>query len=348
MKIQPRQVDDFLKNPDRGIAAVLIYGPDEGLVRERAKILGLTVVSDLNDPFNVVEFPAATIIEDPARLADEAASLSMMGGRRLIRLRDGGDKITAVIKSFLENQLQTENLVVIEAGDMGPRSSLRLLFEKLQNAAAIACYVEDERDLSRLVSSLAQKAGFSLTRDALTLCVANIAGDRAVARGEIEKLLLYMHSAPSRQIGAEDVLACIGSNAALSMDDAVRHAAAGNIPALSRAIAALFAEGVSSIAVLRAAQNYFRRLHLARSYVETGSTPDQAVQKLQPPVFFKLKPAFTAQIGLWRLEDLSRALEHLCETESRCKQTAMPDQTLCSQALLALAVQARGKNRRAA
>lgn len=348
MKIQPKQTDEFIRNPARGVAVALIYGPDEGLVRERAKTLGLTVVSDLNDPFNAVEIPAETVVDDPARLADEAASISMMGGRRLIRIRDGSDKMTAALKSFLADAAPSENLIVIEAGDLGPRSSLRLLCEKADNAAAVACYVEDERDLGRLLQTTAREAGFGVSRDALTLCVSNIAGDRAVARGEIEKLLLYMHNAPSKQIEAEDVIACIGNNAALSMDDAVRHAAGGNIPALSRAITALFAEGTSCIAILRAAQNYFRRLHLARSYVETGSSAEQAIGKLQPPVFFKLKPAFEAQLAVWPLADISRVLTRLCETEDLCKQTAMPDETLTSQALLAIAAQARGKNRRAA
>jgi len=107
MKLAFRNIEGFVQKPTPDVAAVLLYGPDEGLIRERMKILSKSVVEDVNDPFNVVEFSAGQLLENPSRLLDEAQSISMLGGRRVVRLREASDKIAAIVKdarSFRQNR----------------------------------------------------------------------------------------------------------------------------------------------------------------------------------------------------------------------------------------------------
>jgi len=119
MKLTSRQIDSFLKSPDRAARVILVYGPDDGLVRERAKTIGRTIVADLNDPFNAVTLSGEILASDPARLMDEAMAQSLMGGARLIRIEGGGDKLTVLIRDYLKVPSDS-NLVVIEGGELGP------------------------------------------------------------------------------------------------------------------------------------------------------------------------------------------------------------------------------------
>ena len=75
------------RQPPKKLTAALVFGPDQGLVRERADALAKTVVPDLNDPFRVAEIEKRRAGTDPARLFDEAAAISMIGGRRVVRVR---------------------------------------------------------------------------------------------------------------------------------------------------------------------------------------------------------------------------------------------------------------------
>ena len=54
---------------------------------------------------------------DPARLADEAAALSMLGGRRVVRVRNAGNGLGKLFEAFLESPIG-DALVVVEAGDL--------------------------------------------------------------------------------------------------------------------------------------------------------------------------------------------------------------------------------------
>src|SRR5580698_10910231 len=124
--------------------------PPEGLVRERAEKLAKTVVPDLADPFRVADLDEQTLSGDPARLADEAAALSMLGGRRVVRVRSAGNGLAKIFESFLEDP-KGDALVVVEAGDLAKSASLRSVFEDADNAAAMACYADSARDIADVV-----------------------------------------------------------------------------------------------------------------------------------------------------------------------------------------------------
>ena len=65
MKLTWKQIEPFVKSPDPKARVVLIYGPDDGLMRERAKTIGKTVTEDLDDPFNVATLTTDLLAEDP-------------------------------------------------------------------------------------------------------------------------------------------------------------------------------------------------------------------------------------------------------------------------------------------
>ncbi len=333
MKLQTRQIDGFIKSPPANICAVLVYGPDDGLMRERAKALGKTVVSDLNDPFNVSILKTDQIVADPARLNDEARAISMMGGRRLIRIEDGRDALTTWLKEYLADPASAA-LIVIEAGELNTRSPLRLLFEKMDNAAALPCYVEDERDIAAFARTTLQEGGYAIAPDALSWLAAAIAGDRQRARREVEKLMTYMGDI--KRIETEDVQLCCGDAGSQSLDTLV-YSAAGSKPVEAlRCYNALLEEGIPAIAILRALQNHFRRLHVTRARLDAGENPDAALKLLSPPVFFKQESLFRAQMQRWSAAHLETVMQRLNGLEAQCKQTGSPAETLCSQALLAI------------
>ncbi|MBX2834579.1 MAG: DNA polymerase III subunit delta, partial [Micavibrio sp.] len=114
MKLSYREIEPFVKQPNPAARVILVYGPDYGLVKERAQIMGKTVIADLNDPFNAVTLSTDIILTDPARLNDEANAMSMMGGDRLIRVDNASDKLTTYLKVYLENPSNSA-LVILEA-----------------------------------------------------------------------------------------------------------------------------------------------------------------------------------------------------------------------------------------
>ena len=338
MKIPPARVEALLRRPDPSLRAVLVYGPDNGLVQERVAALAQSVLGDAADPFRLADLQGPDIAKDPARLVDEAQALSMTGGRRLIRVRDAGDPVTEGLKRALSGP-QADSLVVLEAGDLSPRSTLRKLAETAEAVAAVPCYQADAAAIAGFARSLLSEAGKTLDREAEAYLGQALVTDRQLARREIEKLIAWLGE--DRHADLDAVRAVVGDSAEQSLDDLVLAVADGRAEAADRAWRLLLAEGTQPVTVLRALQRHFTRLHLAAAHIAAGLGPDQAMAKLRPPVFFKAQPRVRAQIARWPAAQLDAALARLADAEAACKQTGMPAETLCARTILALSLGAR-------
>jgi DNA polymerase-3 subunit delta len=331
VKIAPAQIDGFLAKPDPAIRAVLIFGQDSGMVRERVEILAKTLVDDLQDPFRVADLSAGDLKDDPARLSDEAAAISMMGGRRVVRVRDSSDSLSPIAKDFFAG-LPGDALMIFEAGDLPARSSLRKLFESAREGAAIACYRDDQRSLPAVIQAGIREQGHGVSANALAFLAANLGGDRQVTRREIEKLCLYK-GLESGTIEIEDAIACIGDTAELTLDDLSFSVAAGQLPMVERTLNRSFQEGSHAVTILRAVARHFQKLQYLSGLMAQGVSLEDAAKRLRPPLFWKTAAQFKSQANAWPQDKLARVTARLLLTEQACKQTGAPSQLLCSRTL---------------
>jgi DNA polymerase-3 subunit delta len=335
MKIASGSIERFLAKPDPKIRAVLVFGPDEGMVGERGRALAKTVCEDLGDAFRVVELSGANLKDDPARLADEVQAISLMGGRRVIRVRPAGEEAVAA----LENALQApagDALIVLEAGDLKKTSKLRKLAEDADNAAALACYSDDARGLETLIEQTLAGFGQKSTAEATAWLADNLGSDRGVSRKELEKLALYVGPGKS-EVTLDDALAVIGDSAEIGLSDVALAAADGDQKGLDRALDRVFAEGNAAVSVLRALSRHLLMLHQARAAMAGGGDARSAVERMRPPLHFAVKPRVMRQLGVWSSQALGDAIALLTEAELQCKTTGMPDVTIVRRAAMRVA-----------
>lgn len=347
MKIQPRAIDGFLRKPDKDTIAVLLYGPDGGLVRERSDGLTRAVAGRIDDPFLVTDIAAADLKDEPTRLVDEAAALAFGGGRRVVRLRGAGDAQTEACKALLAtlgaSDEPSPSLMILEADELAPRSRLRKLFEDAPRGAAIPCYLDDGRGLEDVITETLAAHKMRASHDALGWLMGHLGADRRVTRGELEKLALYC--AGRNEVTLDDCTAVIGDASATDLDQAVFAAAGGEMGALDTALARAFREGVSPIAVIRAAMRHMQRLHQVTGAMAQGVPLDAAVKALKPPLFFKVADRFRAQARAWPANQVEDALALLSDAEVRCKSTGMPGELVCNRALMQIAQAGRRAKR---
>jgi len=338
MIVKSHEADRVAKNPPRGLVAALVFGPDSGLVRERSETLLKSVVEDLSDPFRVADFDEQALSNDPALLSDEAAAISMLGGRRVVRVRGAGNALAKLFEAFLAEP-KGDALVVAEGGDLAKGSALRRVFEEAENAAAIPCYADSARDLSDVVRDALKAEGLSIAPDALADAVSRLGSDRGVTRRELEKLVLYAHG--KQQVTAEDVRQAMGDEAEARVEEACDAAGAGDLPRLDLALERLWTADVSPVAVLRQAMSHFQRLLLVGAETARGETIDGAMKKLRPPVHFSRSASFRNQAQKWNDAKLGDALDLLLEAEALCKTTGVPAEAACGRALFNVAAMGR-------
>jgi DNA polymerase-3 subunit delta len=337
--------------PPDNIRALLIYGPNNGLIRERAKAAVKFAVEDFGDPFRLGELDARDVVEDPARLADELAALSLGGGRRAVWLTGAGDSIAEAVSNGLEINYG-DTLLVIESGNLTPQSALRKLFEKDPDLAAVACYDDDQNSLRNYVSDILAAENAAIDHDALSWLLSRLGNDRMQVRGELEKLILYASSnggGPLKKpisIDLDAVTASAGDAGVLSLDSLADAVASGNLADIDRYLDLALQQGVQPIGAIRSVSKRFIQLHFVVGSAARGETIERLMSALRPPIFFKNRHAFQAQTKFWPLSRIGQALDILCEAEIDCKTTGMPSGEICARALIRIGGAARlGKGR---
>jgi DNA polymerase-3 subunit delta len=345
MIVKSHEADRYVASPPKALAIALVYGPDAGLVQERTEKLLKSVVPDLTDAFNVADLSEATLLADPARLADEAAAISMMGGRRVVRVRGAGNDLAGLLDSFLDDPVLSSHggaaLVVIEAGDLAKTGALRKVFDDHKTAAAIQCYPDSVRDLGDVVRDALRAEGLSIAPDALEDAVSRLGSDRGVTRREIEKLVLYMQG--HKQVGLEDVRAVMGDEAEARSESACDAAGSGDLAKLDRELERLWVSDTQPAQVIRSALGHFQKLLQARESAARGESIDTVMKRLRPPVHFSRATAFKNQAQRWNSDKLGEALDMLLEAEVLTRTTGVPAEAVTGRALMNIAAMAKGR-----
>jgi DNA polymerase-3 subunit delta len=331
MKLEPRRIEAFLKDPGT-VRVVLLYGDDAGLIADRTARLVRHIAGAVADPFRTVELTR----ERWAQIADEFASLPLSGGRRVVRVRDASDACVAEVEAALAGN--GTGLLILEAPGLPARSRLRAAIERAADAVAIGCYAAEGANLGREIRERLQERGVAVETAALAWLEARLGGDLTATRAEIEKLALFVGPGNTADLAA--VQACVGDLAAVSVEDALFAATAGNIPGVDRALGVALAEGAAPVGVLRAALGHVQRLHRARIAFDAGATAEEAVKGLRPPLFFRREPDFLKALRIWPESRLAAAAAALWRDESACKRTGAPADAICRSAVLALALRA--------
>nr|WIE92311.1 DNA polymerase III subunit delta [Mesorhizobium sp. WSM4875] len=333
------EVDSWLARPDPAMAIVLLYGPDRGLVAERAKTFALKTGLPLDDPFSVIKLDGAEVDRDEGRLLDEARTVPMFSDWRLLWVRNAsGQKALADDIKALTAEPAPDALILIEAGDLKKGTGLRAIVEAAGNAIALPCYADEARDLDSVIDDELRKAGMSMTLNARQALRRNLGGDRLASRGEIDKLVLYAHG--KKEIDLDDVNALSGDVSGASFDGAVDAMLDGKVGDFDIAFTRHCASGGHPFLVLSSAMRQLQAIQVMRGQMESGGrNAASVVAGARPPVFFSRRKLVEKTLERWNSEALGRALNRLQTAVLQTRKRPDLSEALARQALLGIAVE---------
>ena len=344
MELKKRaDIEAFLHHPGETRAA-LIHGSDLGLVRARGKRLAEAATESPDDPFNVAWLADAELAADPSRLEEELAAYSLLGGRRLVRLRLAGERGPAealaleALKRHLAGELNPACFLIIEAGALRKSDPLRSLTEKSPQATAIACYPEETRDLAQLTRQKLAHDRVGLSAEALGRFAARLPAEHGVALAEIERLALFLGPGSGKIASDADLDDFLGVEPEASLGQAAYHAFGGRAGAAFTELRRSEREGEGGPAAIRALAIHVGRLRRAAETRASGRSLTEAVQTLQ--IFWRSRDEFTRQARAWGLADLDAVQAQTFAAEEACRRTAAPALLIAERLSLAIAARA--------
>ena len=343
-QVKAHEADNYLKKPNPSHRVFLVYGPDRGLVSERAKKLAANSGVDLDDPFSAVQLDADDAAADPSRVADEAHTVSMFGGTRVVWIRGATQKnLVKAIEPVLSTP-PTDAIVIIEGGDLKKSAPLRIRIEKTASALALPCYQDEVRAINGVIDEELALSSSTMSPNARKLLISLLGADRLASRGEVQKLCLYAGNGAAIE---EDIVELIvGDASALAVESVIDAAGTGNIAEMEHTVKRLFAQGTAVFQVVNSMQRHFQMLHQARVKMDAQRQPaSAAVAAMRPPVNFKRKDSVIRALSIWNATALERMLERLDKVSLDSRANAALAIPLVTTALLAISIEANRSRR---
>ena len=328
------QIDKFFMKADDAIKVVVIYGSNDGLVAEYVKKFAQVVVPDLNDAFQVANLLWDNVSGDFGVVAGEYGAQSLMGGRRVVVIREASNPLTKVLRELFDSST-SDTLLIATSSNLKTKDSLAVMAKDENFMYGIGCYDDRDEDISQFASKFMSRNNFNIDNSAFQMLCSRLSNDRKISQNELEKLITYMGN--KRDITINDIKTVISDTSASSQEDLCYFIALGDTQKAINSYNRLIFEGENPVSIVRTIEYHFMKLLDCAIKIEKGDTADKVVSGIRPPLMFFRKNSFISQLRIWNRIRILSALTLLYQTERECKTTDLPAEQVASFTILRIA-----------
>ena len=339
MKLNGRDATRHFAKPDPSATGTLIYGQDAMRVAlKRQELIANLIGENGAEEMRLERIAGSELKKSPSLLNDSVKSQGFFPGPRAAFVEDANDGLAKTIASALADWQPGDAQIVVTAGSLTAKSTLRKAFEVHESSFAIGVF-NDPPSRDEIEADL-RKAGL-VNIDTLAMAdLTNLAReiDPGDLRQTIEKLALYKLG-DDTPASSEDLLACAPTTTEAALDDVLNIVAEARTGEIGPVMQKLTGQGVQPVGLCIGATRHFRTLHAAAC--DPGG-PGAGIARARPPVFGPRRDRMLRQTQNWGLDKLEQALHMLTDTDlqlrsaaQRAPQMALVERTLIRLSMLA-------------
>ncbi|AKS47574.1 DNA polymerase III, delta subunit [Octadecabacter temperatus] len=339
MKLSARDAANYFRKPNPKGAGILIYGGDAMRVAlKRQDVIKALVGPNGEEEMRLTRMTGAELRKDPALLGDAIKAQGFFPGPRVAFIEEAGDSVTKALTPALADWVEGDAQIVVTAGQLNARSSLRKLFEGHSSAYAAGVY-DDPPTRDEIEGSLRDAGLANVGPDAMDL-ITSLAREMAPGdlRQTIEKLGLYL-TGETAVVSVADVEACAPLSNEADLDDILNVVADLKAAEIGPVLSRLYAQGTQPVALCIGALRHFRQLHTVASDPGGASA---GIGRLRPPAFGERRDRIMRQASNWGRINLEDALGTITDTDLTLRSAhSAPDRALVERMFIRLAMLGR-------
>jgi DNA polymerase-3 subunit delta len=317
MKLSGAEASRYCARPDPARAGLLIFGADTMRVAlKRAEAVAALIGPEGAAEMRLTRIPAGELRKDAARLSDLMRETGFFAGPRTVLVEDATDGLTQTLGAALNDWRAGDANLVVTAGNLTGKSTLKTLFEKALNAVCIGLY-DDPPTKAEIESELARAGLAQISPPAMEdLTALARALDPGDFRQLLEKVALYKHKDPSPLTQVE-VADLAPMTIETEVDDLLTAVADRKVVVIGPLLRRLEGQGILPVALCIGALRHFRALHVVAT--DKGGVPNGL---LRARVFGARRDAMARQAGQWGVAKLEDVLRLLVDTDLNLRSTS--------------------------
>ena len=331
MKAKPYQINALIPRLQKEFKAALVFGTDATGVQEVAKQIQNIIIPNAG-PFSIISLTPADLKGAPNKVLEEANTADLMGGRRLIWLKEATATHADIMANFTE-QCQTDAFLLMTADNLMKSAALRVESETSPNILVVACYPPEIMDLRRIIQNFARESGFDFTPEASDYLIQNTDNNTLILKNELNKIALW--NGDKKRITLDLIQQLVGTGT-VNADTVIQAVANRQTERVLSATNALLSQGENPVTLVRMVVKYFSNLLKGVDKIEAGEASAEVAKKMLKPAQFRLEESVIMQLHSWSKESLLRAHKALLNAEIQMKTGTLDSELILKQTLLML------------
>lgn len=313
MKINPKRAKEFLGSGYKKFKAVLLCGNNTGLIREYC--------NELSKQFdNVVKTACVDVVKSFSRLNNEINTIPLLGSNKIIIIDDVTNALFKPLQALIAGPAVSEEIFIVLCGEqILSKDSLRKFFEVQTYLAVLPCYSFETLDVKSIVHVACKEGRLTLKdSEALDYVAANLSGDANFVRNEVDKLI-QVFANDRVPLSKSDIQSILSANLDTELDRYVFYMFEKKFAQAELELTKLEETGIKTPMLIRCVLRYYMQLHLVHAHIASGASLEAAIARIQPPIFFRHVPAFTAAFKTFSSDQILNKIEKLVQLEITMK-----------------------------
>lgn len=344
MKIKSDNFEEYIQKNCKNTKIIFFYGSNLGLI-DLLYNKSITLLNiDVNNPFNVSKIDGSEFSENPFILEDNINTLNIFSERKIILLDLSHIRINRSIENIILNAVVEENinyLLIIKAGNIGEQNQLVKYFKNSNNSILTVCYEEKTNKIKNDINNILIKHKIFFSNEFISKFSSTFNSDSLSNKMELDKLDSFLRN---NKTVTEDVLfKFLINNEDINLNKVVKSCSMGDAKESLYYLEKIYDKSNSNVILVRMFGKHFKTVEKILISSQLGSSFSEAVDCLKPPVFFKDKPFFLSQCGLWSFKKINLIQKRLIDLELKTKTGLYPEKTLISQFILSTSILAKKK-----
>ena len=315
----------------------LIYGPNEGLIRENIDIVYKNFSKGAD--CEKININGKQLDQSISILNDEISTISLFSEKKFIVIDSAKEKHVSIIEDSLSLDFRN-TCMVVKQDNLTKSSSIRKLYETSKKHFCLACYDDDIKALSSLIEKFQKEHSITFDSDVKSFLLNNLSNDRMVIKNELEKILLSL-SKDDRKVDIEKLRYILHDSAHTDFQQINNSILFGNSEKGSKSLEKLFNLGTNPVAILKSFNNYIMRIRLTQVELSKGKQFDEAIKVLRPPVFWREKCDFKRHCLMWPANIIENIINEVLSSEIKCMTNNIIAKEQCEKTLFGISSSAK-------
>ena len=307
---------EILKKDLNLLNSFLIYGENSGLKQDIVKSV-IELKEKKNIKYKQFKFEEEEIIKNQNDFFNLIFSGSLFDKKKVIFVNRTTDRLFNLI-SEISNKDIKDILIFFEADQLEKKSKIRNLFEKDKNLVCIACYQDNNFDLTKIINDEIKQTKIKLSTESINLLIERASGDRNNLRNEVNKLKSF--ALDKQMVSYDQVKELTNMVGNYQNDYIINICLNGDKKKLNKILRENNFSFEDFLILLKIFSKKIHRLLKIKIFNRLEKNLDQIFNQIRPPIFWKEKEDVKKQVRLWNEKKLNLIIKKINEIELNCKK----------------------------